>query len=45
MKEDLLQFIWKFQYFNSNELRCTDGDKVQIIYCLLEIMKLDTLIL
>lgn len=32
MKEDLLQFIWKFQYFNSNELRCTDGDAVQIIY-------------
>ena len=32
MKEDLLQFIWKFQYFNRNELRCTDGDAVQIIY-------------
>jgi len=32
MKEDLLQFIWKFQYFNSNELRCTDGDEVQIIH-------------
>lgn len=32
MKEDLLQFIWKFQYFNSNELRCTDGDAVQIIH-------------
>ena len=32
MKEDLLQFIWKFQYFNRNELRCTDGDAVQIIH-------------
>ena len=32
MKEDLLQFIWKFQYFNRNELRCTDGDEVQIIH-------------
>ena len=32
MKEDLLQFIWKFQYFNSSELTSTDGDLVQIIY-------------
>jgi hypothetical protein len=32
MKEDLLQFIWKFQYFNRNELRCIDGDEVQIIH-------------
>ena len=32
MKEDLLQFIWQFQYFNRNELRCTDGDAVQIIH-------------
>lgn len=32
MKEDLLQFIWKFQYFNSSELRCTDGDEVQVIH-------------
>ena len=32
MKEDLLQFIWEFQYFNSNELQCTDGDLIQIIH-------------
>ena len=32
MKEDLLQFIWKFQYFNRNELRCIDGDEVRILH-------------
>jgi hypothetical protein len=32
MKEDLLQFIWEFQYFNNSELQCTDGDRVQIIH-------------
>jgi len=31
MKEDLLQYIWKFQYFNSNELVTVHGDKIQII--------------
>lgn len=32
MKEDLLQFIWKFQYYNSNELLTTSGDAIQIIH-------------
>jgi hypothetical protein len=31
MKEDLLQYIWKFQYYNSNELRCTKGDDILVI--------------
>ena len=25
MKEDILQYIWKFQYYNNSELTCTDG--------------------
>jgi hypothetical protein len=32
MKEDLLQFIWKFQYFNRNDLITTSGEKVHIIH-------------
>lgn len=32
MKEDLLQFIWKFQYYNSNELLTTSGDAIQVIH-------------
>ena len=32
MKEDLLQYIWKFQYYNSNELCCTNGDAVLVIH-------------
>ncbi|MEO9053091.1 MAG: DUF2851 family protein [Ginsengibacter sp.] len=32
MKEDLLQFIWKFQYFNSSELKGTDGESIQVIH-------------
>lgn len=31
MKEDLLQFIWKFKYFNSNELAGFHGEKIEII--------------
>jgi hypothetical protein len=31
MKEDLLQYIWKFQLFNRSELECTNGDKITII--------------
>ena len=32
MKEDLLQYIWKFQYYNSNELLSTNGDGIQVIH-------------
>lgn len=32
MNERLLQFIWQFQYFNKNELRVEQGDKLTIIY-------------
>ena len=31
MKEDLLQYIWKFQLFNRNELECTNGNRISII--------------
>lgn len=32
MKEDLLQFIWKFQYFNNKGLLTTAGESVHIIH-------------
>ena len=32
MKEDLLQYIWKFQYYNNHELRCTNGDEILVIH-------------
>ena len=32
MKEDILQYIWQFQYYNSNELLSTDGDGIQVIH-------------
>lgn len=32
MKEDLLQFIWKFKYFNSGELKTVHGEPIQIIH-------------
>lgn len=32
MREEILQYIWKFQYFNHNELRCTNGELLSIIY-------------
>ncbi|HEY1870579.1 MAG TPA: DUF2851 family protein, partial [Chitinophagaceae bacterium] len=32
MTEQLLQFIWQFQYFNKNELATSTGDILQIIY-------------
>lgn len=31
MKEDILQYIWKFQYFDTKQLISTDGDDIQII--------------
>jgi Protein of unknown function (DUF2851) len=31
MKEQLLQFIWQFQYYNKNELLTTAGESLQII--------------
>lgn len=32
MKEDLLQFIWKFKYFNLHDLRGYHGEKIEIIH-------------
>jgi Protein of unknown function (DUF2851) len=32
MKEDLLQYIWKFQRYQLNELTTTSGDRLQIIH-------------
>ena len=32
MREDIIQYIWKFQYYNSNQLHCTNGDELSIIY-------------
>ena len=32
IKEDLLQYIWQFQYFNNSELQTTSGESVQIIH-------------
>ena len=32
MKENLLQYIWQFQYFNKNDLTTIDGDRLQIIH-------------
>ena len=32
MKENLLQYIWQFQYFNKDELNTTGGEALQIIH-------------
>ena len=32
MQEDLLQYIWQFQYFNASDLRASSGEKIQIQY-------------
>ncbi len=32
MKENLLQFIWQFQYFNKTELASSDGEIVQVVF-------------
>lgn len=32
MKEEILQYIWKFQYYNKNELMTTNGDSVSVIH-------------
>jgi hypothetical protein len=32
MKEDILQYIWKFQYYNNHELLSTNGDVISIIH-------------
>ncbi len=32
MKEDILQYIWKLQHYNSNELLSTNGDAIQVIH-------------
>lgn len=31
MNEQLLQYIWQFQYFNKSELQTTDGEVLEII--------------
>ncbi|MEP6927842.1 MAG: DUF2851 family protein [Ginsengibacter sp.] len=32
MQEDLLQYIWQFQYFNTSGLLTSSGETIQIIY-------------
>lgn len=32
MKEEILQYIWKFQYYNRNELLTTSGDSISVIH-------------
>ena len=32
MQEDLLQYIWQFQYFNNSELHTASGESIQIIH-------------
>jgi hypothetical protein len=32
MKEDILQYIWKFQYYNRNNLTSTNGDQILVIH-------------
>jgi Protein of unknown function (DUF2851) len=32
MREDLLQFIWRFQYFNTFQLLTSSGEEIQIIH-------------
>lgn len=31
MREEILQYIWKFQYYNHSDLQCTNGDRVSIV--------------
>jgi hypothetical protein len=31
MHEDILQYIWKFRFFNCNDLRCTNEDELSVI--------------
>ena len=32
MKEDILQYIWKFQYYNQSELLSAGGDAIEVIH-------------
>jgi hypothetical protein len=32
MKEEILQYIWKFQYYNNKELLSTNGDRISVIH-------------
>lgn len=32
MKEEILQYIWKFQYYNNNQLLSTNGDPIFVIH-------------
>lgn len=32
MKEDILQYIWKFQYYNNHQLTSTSGDQILVIH-------------
>ncbi len=31
MNEDFLQYVWKFQHFTSHELKCKDGQELQVL--------------
>ena len=32
MKEEILQYIWKFQHYNSNQLLSTNGDRISVVH-------------
>jgi hypothetical protein len=32
MKEDFLQYVWKFQLFNSPTVTCTDGQELSVLF-------------
>ncbi|HEY5369866.1 MAG TPA: DUF2851 family protein [Hanamia sp.] len=32
MKEDILQYIWKFQYYNFSDLLSSDGESIEVIH-------------
>jgi hypothetical protein len=32
MREEILQYIWKFQYYNNKSLLCTNGDRISVIH-------------
>ena len=31
MREEILQYIWKFQYYNTNDLQCINGESITVI--------------
>ncbi len=32
MREDILQYIWKFQYYNNKDMLSTNGDSISVIH-------------